>query len=73
MVKRGTLFSMFRRIELGVGLKIFIFQATGIHGFGGLEFVFSVILSVLTIQCAIAMHRQGSCTSLVHFVFPCFV
>jgi hypothetical protein len=29
-------------------LKIFIFQATGILGFGGLEFIFSVILSVLT-------------------------
>jgi hypothetical protein len=73
MVKRGPLFSMFRRLEFCVGLKIFIFQATGILGFGGLEFIFSVILSVLTIQCAIAMHRQGSCTLLCALCFPCFV
>jgi len=41
--------------------------------FGGLNLIFLVILSEVTIQCARNIERQGSCMLFMYFVLFCFV
>lgn len=41
---------MISKLGLCVGIKIFVFQATGFARFYGLKFVFSIITSEITIQ-----------------------
>jgi hypothetical protein len=51
--KKGTLFSMFSIIGLYVSLEIIIilfFQANGIVGFDGLNFIFLVIFGKLRVN-----------------------
>jgi hypothetical protein len=58
---------MFSKLGLYVGPKIFV-SSQWDYRFGGLKFVFLVILSEVRVQCLmVALYRQGSNTSLVHF------
>jgi len=69
--RKGPLFSMFSRIGLCLCLRTFFLRAMGL-----LDFVvwicFPSCLSEQTVQCVMAIYRQGSCTTLVHLVFLIF-
>ncbi len=69
--RKGPLLSMFSRIGLCLCLRTFLLRAMGL-----LDFVvwicFLSHLSEQTVQCEMAIYRQGSCTTLVHLVFLIF-
>jgi hypothetical protein len=60
---------MFGIIGLYVSLTTYFFQANENVGFGGMNFLFFlVILRELIVQCAITIYKQGFSTFLIHFV-----
>jgi hypothetical protein len=60
---------MFSRIWLCVCVKIFCFPDQWDCWIWWSEFFFLVILIEVTVQCVIAVYRQGSRILLVHFLF----
>jgi hypothetical protein len=65
--RKGPLFSMFSRI----GLCLFFLGAMGLLDFV-LWICFPSYLSEQTVQCEMAIYRQGSCITHVHLVFLIF-
>ncbi len=69
--RKGPLFSMFSRIGFCLCLRTFFLRAMGLLDFV-LWICFLSYLSEKTVQCVMAIYRQGSCTTLLYLVFLIF-